>query len=168
MKEIVEKRLADTSDEKRKDILQFLLDSQNSKNEEDRLTSEAIIAETVLFLIAGSETTSNTIGFAFYELLNNPKTLKKLREEIDSIQMEEGQRGVFHHDQLKHLPYLNAVVNETLRLDPVAAGALQRTTDRPFALGNIVIPANVSIYIYIYSICAYHLYLCQCLDQCSY
>jgi cytochrome P450 len=130
-------------EKKCKDILQFLIDCLESEDHDDRLTSEAIMSETVLFLIAGSETTSNSIGFAIIELLSNPEKLEKLCREIDSIELEENQT-VFNHGQLKHLPYLNAVINETLRIDAVVAGGLERVTDKPTVLGQLALPTGVS------------------------
>lgn len=142
MENIINERLKDKTKE-RSDILQYLINSQRSQDKNDRLTSKAIIEETVLFLIAGSETTSNTTGFVFYELLRNPDKLAKLYEEIDTVVPRED--GLFHHEQIKHLAYLNAVINETLRLDPVSAATLNRTTTSPMILGNLVLPENVII-----------------------
>lgn len=142
---IIDERLKDPSKE-RNDILQILINSQNSKDKDDHLTPDAIIEETVLFLIAGSETTSNTLGFTFYELLRNPDKLKKLYEEIDALEIEDGSS--FYNDQLKHLPYLNAVINETLRLDPVVASALQREAPKTTVLGNMVLPKNVCLFFF--------------------
>lgn len=118
-----------------------MINSQKSQNKDDRLTSDAIIEETILFLIGGSETSSNTIGFGFYELLRCPDKLAKLYQEIDAISLNEN--GLFFHDQLKNLPYLNAVINETLRLDPVSASSLSRITSKPMILGEMVLPENV-------------------------
>ncbi|KAI8062339.1 cytochrome P450 [Gilbertella persicaria] len=142
--DVINDRLKSTA-EKRSDILQFLINSQEAQDQQDRLTSEAIMTETVLFLIAGSETTSNTIGFAFHELLKYPNKLKKLYEEIDAIPMKEGQK-VFEHEQLKHLPYLNAVINETLRIDAVATSGLERITDKPVVLGDrLALPKDIVV-----------------------
>lgn len=94
-------------------------------------------------MIAGSETTSNSIGFAIIELLRHPDKLAKLYAEIDSIPMEEGE-VIFQHDQLKKLPYLNGVINETLRLDPVSAGGMQRYTTQDITLGShLMLPKDV-------------------------
>ncbi|KAI8982259.1 cytochrome P450 [Mycotypha africana] len=144
---VIEERLHNKESQERKDILQFLINSsqqQAAESHNDKLTAEAIMSETVLFLVAGSETTSNTIGFVFIELLNYPEHLKKLYEEIDTVEWEEGQH-VFHHNQIKHLPYLNAVINETLRLDAVAAGALHRMTVKPTVLGHLSLPARIHV-----------------------
>lgn len=101
------------------------------------------MSETILFLVAGSETTSNTLGFAIIELLRHPEKLKKLYAEIDQVSLEEGQK-IFNHEQLKHLRYLNAVINETLRIDAVAAGGMPRVTAEKTVLGNnLVLPKGV-------------------------
>lgn len=143
MGEIIENRLKEGGN-KRNDILQFLIDSQKSREQDDRLTTEGIMNETILFLIAGSETTSNTIGFAIIQLLRNPDKLARLQAEIDQLEFKEGEI-VFDHEQLKHLSYLNAVINETLRTDTVAGGALGRITTAPaYKLGNLTLEKGVS------------------------
>ncbi|KAI8879798.1 cytochrome P450 [Backusella circina FSU 941] len=129
----------------RKDILQWLINSQKAIFNEDRLTADAIISETLLILIAGSETTSNTLGFVIYQLLRCPDKLQKLYNEIDQLTLDEGQK-LFTHDQLKHLPYLNGVINETLRLDVVAAGGLGRiTTEKTVLGGQYVLPKDIIV-----------------------
>lgn len=141
MQDIINERLNDESTE-RNDILQFLINSQRAQNKDDRLNLNAIIEETILILVAGSDTTSNTTGFLLYELLRNPKKLAKLYKEVDAIDTK--QQESFNHEQLKHLPYLNAVIHETLRLNPVSVATLNRVTTEPTILGNLVLPANVN------------------------
>lgn len=122
--------------------MQFLIDRHKANNGSNGLTISSIIEETTLILVAGSETTSNSIGFAFYELLRSPEKLAKLYKEIDPIHVNED--GVFNHEHLKNLPYLNAVINETLRLNPVSVAGLNRVTFEPATvLGDMVLPKDV-------------------------
>ncbi|KAL1933626.1 hypothetical protein VTP01DRAFT_7716 [Rhizomucor pusillus] len=144
MKNIILERLQGGEKARRDDILQILIDTQHASSDEDRLTAEAIANETVLFLVAGSETTSNTSGFAVIELLRHPDKLEKLRREIDALPLEDG--FVFKHEQLKHLPYLNAVINETLRKNWIAAAGLERFAQQDMVLGGkLFIPKGTRV-----------------------
>lgn len=135
-------------DNKRQDILQSLIDAKDAENENDRLDTAAIMGETGFFLVAGSETTSNTLGFTVISLLREPHTMVRLRAEIDAVPLAPGQT-IFEHDQIKHLPYLNAVLNESMRVFTAAGGAIPRITDKPTKLGDLQLEKDVSLYIYI-------------------
>ncbi|KAI8099826.1 cytochrome P450 [Halteromyces radiatus] len=143
MRDLITKRL--TSHQRRDDILQILIDTQQASHQEDRLTVDAIIGEVILFLIAGSETTSNTTGFAIIELLRHPDKMERLRAEVDTVPLEE--KNLLHtHNQLKHLPFLNAVINETMRLNTIASNGLQRITDSDIVLGGkLFVPKNTVV-----------------------
>jgi cytochrome P450 len=142
MTRVIEDRI--TSGKRRQDILQILIDSQKAESVEDRLAIAEMINEVTLYLVAGSETSSNTIGFTFVELLKNPETMTKLQQEIDELEIEDEQK-LFQHSQLKRLPYLNAVISETMRLYPVATAGLQRKTYTDTVLaGKLAVPKNVN------------------------
>jgi cytochrome P450 len=80
--------------------------------------------------------------------------LALLREELDSVYPRNGSDVRFEHEDLKTLPYLNAVINETMRIKPVAMGGLPRETDRDYVLGGKYhIPKNILI--------SAHVYACQ-------
>ncbi|KAM3582090.1 hypothetical protein VKS41_005520 [Umbelopsis sp. WA50703] len=142
MTRVIEDRI--TSGKRRQDILQILIDSQKAESVEDRLAIAEMINEVTLYLVAGSETSSNTIGFTFVELLKNPETMTKLQQEIDELEIEDEQK-LFQHSQLKRLPYLNAVISETMRLYPVATAGLQRKTYTDTVLaGKLAVPKNTA------------------------
>ncbi|KAI8882441.1 cytochrome P450 [Backusella circina FSU 941] len=144
LKDIISKR-ANSKDNTRKDILQAFINSKNAANAEDRLSDDAIIAETGLLLSSGSETTGSTLGFILIELLKNPDKLKKLCKEIDEMPLEEGQK-VFPHDQLRKLPYLNGAINEGLRLHTAIAIGLPRITDKEIALSDqLTLPKGITV-----------------------
>lgn len=64
-------------------------------------------------LIAGVDTTSATIQWAMVELFNHPDVLGKLREEIDAT---VGSTRLINESDIPNLPYLQAILKETLRL----------------------------------------------------
>lgn len=64
----------------------------------------------------GHETTSGMLSFLFYYLLKNPQAYKKAQEEVDTV---IGRRKI-HVEDLSKLPYITAVMRETLRLRPTA------------------------------------------------
>ncbi|RCH84152.1 hypothetical protein CU098_004663 [Rhizopus stolonifer] len=135
---------------KRNDILQVLIDTQDAENPEDRLSVQAIASEIYLYLVAGSETTSNTIGFTIIELLRHPDKMAKLMEELNALPIREGQT-TYEHEQLKHLSYLNAVIQETMRINPVNAAGLQRRLTKQMTWDQVVFPGNTIV-----TCCIYH------------
>lgn len=65
----------------------------------------------IRFLVAGHETTSNATAWALFALSKAPEVQQKLREEILNIPTENPSM-----DELSELPYLDAVVRETMRV----------------------------------------------------
>ncbi|QHO43567.1 hypothetical protein HN873_016966 [Arachis hypogaea] len=82
--------------------------------------ADTIIKATTMSMIAGgTDTTSVTLTWALCLLLRNPRTLKKVKEELDS---QIGRERCITESDLNKLVYLQAIVKETLRLYP--AGTL--------------------------------------------
>lgn len=67
--------------------------------------------------VAGSDTSSTTIEWAMAELLHNPNTMSKARSELKET-IPKGKQ--VEESDVARLPYLQAVVRETLRLHPPA------------------------------------------------
>jgi cytochrome P450/NADPH-cytochrome P450 reductase len=66
------------------------------------LGNESIVNNIITFLIAGHETTSGALSFAFYNLLTNPKTLKIAQDEVDRV---IGTQNI-NAEHLSRLPYI--------------------------------------------------------------
>lgn len=65
--------------------------------------------------IAGTDTTTSTLEWAMAELLHNPETLRKVQDELRST---VGINKKLEEKDIENLPYLKAVIKETLRLHP--------------------------------------------------
>lgn len=64
---------------------------------------------------AGTDTTTSTLEWAMAELLHNPHCLRKVQAELRSVVATGEKLG---EENLDELPYLKAVIKETLRLHP--------------------------------------------------
>lgn len=95
-------------------------------HETDPATGESLdnanIANQVLtLLIAGSETSANAIAFALHYLSTNPHIAAAARAEVDQRWPDSGVPDMSFDDVAK-LRYLRRIVDETLRLWPIAPG----------------------------------------------
>lgn len=85
-----------------------------------------------LLMIAGTETTSTWLAGLVYLLLRNPDCLACLRAEVEGVAMRPDADGAYALplDRLAPLPYLNACLDEALRLYPPAPLAQPRIVTR--------------------------------------
>lgn len=101
--------------ENRKDLLNAMLFGKDPRSGE-KLGEESIVDNMITFLIAGHETTSGLLSFTFYYLLKSPAAYRKAQEEVDRV-IGNGSIEVEH---MSKLPYITAILRETLRLNPTA------------------------------------------------
>ncbi|XP_074556430.1 cytochrome P450 71A1-like [Curcuma longa] len=81
------------------------------------LSRESIKAVLLDMFAAGMETTNTTIDWAMAEIIRHPKTMAKAQEEIREI---VGSKEEIGEEMVERMPYLKAVIKETLRLHPPA------------------------------------------------
>lgn len=117
----VARRLATPTD--RVDLLSKLkagIDSDGNPMGREELTAEALT-----LLIAGSDTTSNSTCAIIYYLARNRFAQAKLHKELDE-QLGTEDETVANGQQVKRLPYLDACINEALRIHSTSALGLPR------------------------------------------
>ena len=135
------------------DLLQLMLDAEtkSADGHVDKLTDEEIIANIILVLIAGYETTSSLLTYATYSLAVNPEIQDRLRQEIEEAVSADG--GEIKYDSIMNLKYLDAVINETLRrYTPVLRIERIATTDYEFKSLGLKISKGMKIQIPIYAV----------------
>jgi cytochrome P450 len=119
----------------RHDILSLLL---RTVDEEGRpMTDEEIGNELVTLLILGHDTTAISLAWAVHLVLANPAVLAKVEAELDAL-------GGFAPSQHGRLPYLDAVVKESLRLHPVIPIAV-RIAKEHTRIAGVDIPPGVRV-----------------------
>ncbi|KAJ5383414.1 hypothetical protein N7517_001325 [Penicillium concentricum] len=111
-----------TNDNKRLDILARLMEGKDVNGQP--LGREELTAEALTQLIAGSDTTSNTLTGVFYWLLRTPGVLQKLQAELDTVIPSPTDQVYFQ--SVKDLPYLKACMNEGMRIHSTSALGLPR------------------------------------------
>ena len=123
----IDRRRSEADLESREDVLSMLLLAQDEN--EETMTDAELRDELVTLLVAGHETTSTGLAWAFELLLRNPPVLDRLRA---SLAVGEDE-------------YLDAVVKETLRLRTVVPGVGRVVRGEPFELGGYLIPPGIEI-----------------------
>ncbi|KAE8125141.1 hypothetical protein FH972_019975 [Carpinus fangiana] len=115
--EIIAERLKvrTTSNESQRhgDFLDVLLD--RCQEDGSDFTVENIKPLILDLFIAGSDTSGSTTEWAMAELLHNPETLQKARNELLQV---IGPQGEIKESDIDRLSYIHAIVKETLRLHP--------------------------------------------------
>lgn len=122
------KRQSQYSTETRHDILSFLLSAKDPQTGAS-LTEEEIIAESISFIVGGSDTTSTTMTNFVDIVSRSDHVQKSLHEELDKAFVGEMPRDwVASFKDVEGLPVLNAILRETMRIRPTSATGLERVT----------------------------------------
>ncbi|XP_049307459.1 probable cytochrome P450 6a21 isoform X3 [Bactrocera dorsalis] len=105
---------------KRHDFFDMLMDLKNNKmmKSEDgqammNITVEELAAQAFVFMVAGFETSSTTMGFALYELAQREDLQQRARQEV--VEVLQKHNGEFTYECMNEMVYLNQVISETLR-----------------------------------------------------
>ncbi|KAF2083320.1 cytochrome P450 monooxygenase [Saccharata proteae CBS 121410] len=124
------------------DFFQALMRDKNGVANE--LEWGEVVAEVSIMLNAGSATTAIAMANVLYQLLKHPHCMQRLRQELDAA--IDSADLVASYDTVKHLPYLRACLDESLRLFPPTAHALPRQTPPEGAsILDDYIPAGTSV-----------------------
>ena len=113
----------------RDDILALLIAARDEEGHP--LSDEELRDQLITLLLAGHETTASSLSWCFELLVRNPRVLARLQRELDGGG-EEGNA------------YLDAVINETLRLRPVV-DAVARKLASPLELAGHTLPAGTML-----------------------
>ncbi|KIK60067.1 hypothetical protein GYMLUDRAFT_618578 [Collybiopsis luxurians FD-317 M1] len=125
------------------DIASWLLGEHDEKA--PKLPSVTLGLESAFTVLAGADTTSGVAIFAFWYLLRNPHMYKRLQAEIDEVVRGYDPEASLSGDLLASLPYLNAVINESLRLGSPFPGLPRVVSAGGVVIDNVYIPEGTVV-----------------------
>ncbi|WP_436701770.1 cytochrome P450 [Nocardioides sp. BYT-33-1] len=125
MYDVIAARRAEHEPGARHDILGLLLDVRDEDGAP--LTDRELRNELLTLVLAGHETTANSIAWTFERLLRAPAAYDRLRDVVRSGEDPEG--------------YLEAVITESMRVRPVVP-LIGRRVRVPWRLGDVVVPPD--------------------------
>jgi cytochrome P450 len=97
---------------------------------------------------AGTDTSAITTEWALAELINHPIVMNKARQEIDYV---VGKSRLVEESDITNLPYLQAIVKETLRLHPTGP-VIVRESSEHCTVGGYEIPAKTRLFVNVWAI----------------
>ncbi|XP_021748864.1 cytochrome P450 76AD1-like [Chenopodium quinoa] len=124
------------------DVLDTLL--RLMKENESELSLDDINHLLMDFFTAGTDTTSSTLEWAMTELLRNPRKMAKAQDELKQVL---GGNKVVEESDISKLPYLQAIVKETLRMHPPTVFLLPRKASNDVELDGYIVPKNAQVFV---------------------
>ncbi|KAM7207883.1 pisatin demethylase [Naviculisporaceae sp. PSN 640] len=107
------------------------------------LTQEEANAETMLQVVAGSDTGAGSIRTALYHLITHPRVLERLRQEIDSHDLSW---PIVKDTETREMSYLHAIIRENHRfLPPIAGMSLKVSPPAGDTFKGVYIPPNTEV-----------------------
>ncbi|KAF2639182.1 pisatin demethylase [Massarina eburnea CBS 473.64] len=123
-----------------RDFIWYILKQREKKNE---VSDNEVIMNAALFIVAGSETTATELCGLTNFLLRNPEKLQRLKDEIRSACKSESDLNI---NVLGPLPYMNACIEEGLRIfPPVPIGLLRKVPKGGSLIDGHIVPGNISV-----------------------
>ncbi|KAK7806223.1 hypothetical protein U0070_008886, partial [Myodes glareolus] len=141
----------DTNQKHRVNFLQLMMSTQsNSKDKESHkaLSDMEIVAQAIIFIFAGYESTSSILAFALHSLATHPDIQKKLQEEIN---LALPNKAPPNYEKLIEMEYLDMVLNEILRLYPIGF-RIERVCKQDVEIDGVLIPKGSVVVIPVYAL----------------
>lgn len=118
-------------------ILQQLWHSRGSDAAE--LSPAYLRDQVLMLLVGGHETTATTLCWALHCLMQDRPARDRLRDELRQAGAESGEL-----ERLRDLPYLGAVIDESMRLYPIAP-FVSRKLSRPLSIAGYDLPVGAHV-----------------------
>ncbi|XP_044478142.1 carnosic acid synthase-like [Mangifera indica] len=150
--EIIDQRLrsnGESGEKDNEDFLQFLLEQRDGGDSKTPFTMTHVKTLLMDMVVGGSDTSSNLMEFAMAELINKPEVMEKARQELDQV---VGKNNIVEESHIHKLPYLYAIMKETLRLHPVLPLLVPHCPSETCAIDGYTIQKGSRVFINVWAI----------------
>nr|AKI33916.1 cytochrome P450 76AD1-like protein [Ercilla volubilis] len=128
-----------------------VLDTLLNLYQENELSMDEINHLLIDIFDAGTDTTASTMEWAMAELVKNPEIMLKAETEIKQA-LGNDPSLIIQESDIAKLPYLQAIVKETLRLHPPTVFLLPRKAEVDVELYGYVVPKNAQVLVNLWAI----------------
>ncbi|KAJ9294970.1 hypothetical protein DTO271G3_6532 [Paecilomyces variotii] len=126
------------------DIISWLLKAFKDNDPSAPPGEQALQEDGRVIIVAGSDTTGATLANILYYLTVNPSVYERLQQQLDNLFPNASDS--FTYEQVRNIPYVEAIINETLRLKPaVPSGQPRVTPPDGLLIDDVWIPGDVNV-----------------------
>ncbi|KAL0923631.1 hypothetical protein M5K25_007696 [Dendrobium thyrsiflorum] len=150
LEKIVEKKKQKMAvGERRRDVLELLLDLVEIGNPQEPFTMDDLFKLIMGLMEASTDSISTVVEWSMAELLNDPKKMQIAQQELDHV---IGKHRVVEESDIPQLHYLSAFVKETLRLHPPAPLLVPHCPSSQCVVGGFSVPAGTTVFVNMWKI----------------
>ncbi|MFZ0494131.1 MAG: cytochrome P450 [Methylocella sp.] len=123
----------------------FLEAMVSARDDEGRpFSDDVIFGNLMTMLVAGEDTTANTLGWAVHQLCDSPESVTELRREADELLgTSDVADGI---ETANKLAWAGAVANETMRLRPAAPIVVALEAKVETVVGDLLMPKGTRVW----------------------
>jgi cytochrome P450 len=136
------KKLAADASREPANLLEAMIAARDERGEP--YSDEVIFGNAITMLLAGEDTTANTLAWAVHELCDRPQAVTALRRELDDVLGTDPIPA--EETTVNQLSYAAAVANEAMRLRPVAPIIFIEAT-RDTSIGNVQVAKGTPVFV---------------------
>lgn len=141
MSRLEERKKPPQKDPEGPDLLTRFLEAL--EQDPDTLNEGSVISLLMSMIAAGSDTIAITSTATMFHLMKNPKVLARLQEELEASDLST---PIPAYSQISKLPYLHAVIKESMRLFPSLTHPLERLVPSGgVSIAGIFLPQGTSV-----------------------
>ncbi|KAL4797260.1 cytochrome P450 [Aspergillus venezuelensis] len=145
----VQKRLRNADSTAYSNRIDFMDSMLRHRGEKNEITDRELEVNASVLIVAGSETTATLLSGATYWILRNPDVAARVTAEVRTVMKNESD--ITFQKVTAQLPYMQACLDEALRMYPPVPSGLQRWTVVSTTISGYDIPAGMKVSVHHYA-----------------